>query len=54
MICPKCNKNITVTRIVLREEDGGIITEVPCLACHSVFQSFSIPDDFTEVYETDE
>lgn len=54
MVCPKCNKNITVNKSALREEDGGIIIEIQCQACHSLFQSFNIPDDFQEIYETDE
>jgi len=54
MICPKCKKNITINRSALREEDGGIIIELECTACHGLFQSFNIPDDFQEIYDVDE
>jgi len=54
MVCPKCNKNITANRAKVREADGGITISLNCPACHGEFESFNIPDDFSEVYDTDE
>jgi len=54
MNCPKCSKNITASRSTIREEDGGIIIGIKCPACQGEFESFNIPDDFSEVYDADE
>ena len=51
MVCPKCNKNITVSRGNIREEDGGIMLEVECSSCNSTFEAFNTPGDFEEVYD---
>jgi len=51
MVCPNCNKNITINKSNIREEDGGVIIELKCNACHKTFETFNIPDDFEEVFD---
>lgn len=50
MNCPKCDKKLS-PNVKAIEDDGGLILEIKCDKCSSVFESFVNVLDFEEKFD---